>query len=165
MTLLRLRACPCNRMENPQCTLRIASEVDLEDLLPMVGRYHETEGIVSSPSLRRGALSALIREPRYGLVWLIKCGGTTVGYIAVCFCYSIEFGGRDAYIDEFFLEEGSRGLGLGTKSIAHIVEELRLQGIRAVSLEIASDNNLARGFYLKSGFEPRDLYSLMTRLL
>lgn len=62
----RLPMPPRKMMDIMQCTLRIASEVDLEDLLPMVGRYHETEGIVTSPSLRRGALSALIREPRYG---------------------------------------------------------------------------------------------------
>lgn len=152
-------------MEKPQCTLRVASEADLDKLSPMVGRYHETEGIVSSPGLRREALSALLREQCRGLVWLILWDGTTVGYIAVCFCYSIEFGGRDAYIDEFFIKEEHRAKGFGTQVINLVIAELRRKGVRALGLEVGHDNNPAKGLYSRCGFEARDRYSVMTRLL
>ena len=148
-----------------QPTLALASEDDLEKLLPMVARYHESEGITSSQEERTRALLRLLRDPKAGRVWLIGCGEATVGYIAVCFCYSIEFGGLDSFIDEFFIEEGHRGRGLGTQAIGHIVQELRGQGIRALSLEVANTNEPAKGLYARCGFEPRDRYSVMTRRL
>jgi GNAT superfamily N-acetyltransferase len=104
-----------------QSNLRIATVGDLEELLPMVVRYHEAEEIISSLQQKRAALCALIREPSHGFVWLILCGGTTIGYIAVCFCYSIEFGGFDSFIDEFFIEKEHRARGFGTKVIDLVV--------------------------------------------
>jgi GNAT superfamily N-acetyltransferase len=148
-----------------QATLSIASEADLGELLPMVARYHETERIASSPEERTRALRTLLRDPKAGVVWIIRCGKVTVGYIAVCFCYSIEFGGFDSFIDEFFIEEGRRGQGIGTRSLEHIVPELQRQGIRAVSLEVGNSNEPAKQLYLRCGFEPRDRYGVMTRLL
>ena len=131
----------------------------------MVARYHETERIASSPEERTRALRTLLRDPKAGVVWIIRCGKMTVGYIALCFCYSIEFGGYDSFIDEFFIEEGHRGQGTGTRSLEHIVPELRRQGIRAVSLEVGNSNELAKQLYLRCGFKPRNRYSVMTRLL
>ena len=148
-----------------QPTLSIASEADLGELLPMVARYHEAERITSSPGDRTRALLTLLRDPKAGLVWLIRIGGIPVGYIAVCFCYSIEFGGYDSFIDEFFITEKHRGQGIGTKTLDHIVPELRRQGIRAVSLEVANANEPAKQLYRRCGFEPRDRYGVMTRLL
>ena len=148
-----------------QATLSIASEADLGELLPMVARYHETERIASSPEERTRALRTLLHDPKAGLVWLIRVGEIPVGYIAVCFCYSIEFGGYDSFIDEFFIEEGHRGQGIGTRSLEHIVPELQRQGIRAVSLEVGNSNEPAKQLYLRCGFEPRDRYGVMTRLL
>jgi GNAT superfamily N-acetyltransferase len=148
-----------------QPTLALASEADLGELLPMVARYHETERIASSPEERTRALLTLLRDPKAGVVWLIRCGKVTVGYIAVCLCYSIEFGGYDSFIDEFFIKEGHRGQGIGTRSLENIVPELQRQGIRAVSLEVGNANESAKGLYARCGFEPRDRYSVMTRLL
>lgn len=148
-----------------QPDLRIASEADLGELLPMVASYHETERINSSPEDRSSALLTLLRDPKVGLAWLIHAGGVSVGYIVLCFCYSIEFGGYDSFIDEFFIEERHRGQGIGTKTLKHIIPELRRQGIRAVSLEVANANETAKQLYLRCGFEPRDRYGVMTRLL
>lgn len=148
-----------------QSTLSIASETDIEELLPMVARYHETERIASSQEQRTRALLVLLREPKFGLVWLIRCGGMPVGYIVVCFCYSIEFGGHDSFIDEFFIEKDHRGLGLGSNAIVRIMSELSRQGIRALSLEVSKINQQAMDFYLRCGFETRDCYSIMTRHL
>ena len=35
----------------------------------------------------------------------LEAAGKAVGYAAVTFGYSLEFGGRDAFLDEFFLSE------------------------------------------------------------
>jgi hypothetical protein len=41
------------KMGTKQSSLRIASVGDLEELLPMVVRYHETEEIISSPGQKK----------------------------------------------------------------------------------------------------------------
>ena len=79
-------------MGTKQSSLRIASVGDLEELLPMVVRYHETEEIISSPRHKRDALLSLLRvlwgmcdliclfQLGYGAILVL----TYVFYVLVC---------------------------------------------------------------------------------
>jgi ribosomal protein S18 acetylase RimI-like enzyme len=146
-------------------SLRVASEGDLASLVPFVSRYHEFELIVRSHSEREQALLPLLRDSSLGLVWLIFAEDTLIGYIAICFCYSIEHGGRESFIDEFFIDEMYRGRGYGNHTLDLVAQDLSHREARAISLEVAHSNQPAKDFYTKAGFEPRARYSLMTRLL
>ena len=46
------------------------------------------------------ALLGLLGNSNFGLAWLVCDSGTAVGYIVLCFGYSLEFLGRDAFIDD-----------------------------------------------------------------
>ena len=96
--------------------LRNASEDDLETLLPLVDAYHTYEGIFQSEERRRKAVGQLLSNPALGEIKLIASEDEVVGYIAICFGYSIEFAGRDAFIDEFFLTEEARDRGSAGRS-------------------------------------------------
>ena len=45
----------------------------------------------------------LLRDPLLGRVWFIAVDGQTVGYIVMAFDFSLEYRGRGAWIDEFFV--------------------------------------------------------------
>lgn len=148
-----------------QIQLRPASKTDLPTLLPLVARYHDWEAIHQSESQRARAVSSLLEDASLGIIWLIWRGDNVIGYMAVCFCYSIEFGGRDSFLDEFFIDEPYRNQGFGKAALDLALRKLADADVRAFSLEVAKVNLCAQEFYLKCGFHHRDRYSLMTRRL
>ncbi|MDA0267014.1 MAG: GNAT family N-acetyltransferase, partial [Cyanobacteria bacterium] len=77
-------------------------------------------------------------------------------------CYSLEFGGRDAFIDEFYLRSDCRGRGLGTDTLALIKTEAMALGIRALHLEVAHSNLPAQRLYERAQFKSRDQYKAMS---
>ena len=139
---------------------------DMPLLLPLVRAYHDFEGIVVTDSERETALSPLLEENSdLGKVWLIRHQKESVGYIALCFGYSIEFGGRDAFIDEFYITEPARGKGLGHWVLKEIQMKAREYGVCAIHLEVARSNKRAQKSYAKAGFMLRQDFHLMSSKL
>ena len=143
--------------------LTLAGPDDLDAVLPMVADYHDFEGISSSAAFRRRAVETLIADATLGEIWLARRAGQVVGYLAVCFGYSIEFGGRDAFVDEFFLRPEARGEGLGKVMLETAARRLGEQGVRALHLEVAHDNTRAKRLYGGAGFVGREQFHLMSR--
>lgn len=142
--------------------LLVAGQPHLEHLLPFVRDYHAFEEIERSDDQRRASVAPLLGDNAYGRIWLITLAEETVGYIALCFGYSIEMGGRDAFVDEFFLAEAVRGRGIGRQVLADVKKAAAGMGIVALHLEVARSNDRARRFYETLGFVARDRYHLMS---
>jgi ribosomal protein S18 acetylase RimI-like enzyme len=109
----------------------------------------------------RRALGALIEDERFGWAWVMEDPGP-VGYVVVTIGYSIEFGGRDAFVDELFVSAEARGRGLGTRALEIAAEACRAAGIVALHLEVDRGNTAAQRLYRRHGFVDHDRY-LMTR--
>lgn len=145
--------------------LHRAGPGDLHRLLPLVAAYHEFEGVRSTAAERRRGVEPLLAGSPLGEVWLIGPADAPVGYLAIGLGWSIEFGGPDAFVDEFFLVEEVRGKGMGGAALDAVADRLGRRGIVALHLEVARENGAARAFYARRGFEPRDRYMLMSRRL
>lgn len=145
--------------------LRIAQQPDIEVLVDLVRQYHQFEGIESDANTIAAALTPLLQESDDGRVWLIHKEDAVIGYIALCFGYSIEFRGRDAFVDEIFIVREHRGTGAGTTALAEVRDAARRLGIKALHLEVARDNERAQRLYRAAGFESRKKYFLMSRAL
>lgn len=144
--------------------LQIATPEDLDRLMPLVAAYHGFEGIVQSDDDRRAALVPLLDGTPHGVAYLIGPRRAPVGYIVISFGYSVELGGIDGFIDEFFIRSAVRGRGMGSEVLNALLPALGQHGVVALHLEVARDNDAARRLYARAGFEPRDTYSLMTRV-
>ena len=142
--------------------INMATPQHLADLLPLVRAYHDFEEIRMSDTQRLEAIRPLLEDDTLGCIWLIRAQQEMIGYIAITFGYSIELRGRDAYVDEFFISQPSRGSGLGLKVIAHIKSELAKHSVGALHLEVAKTNERAQRFYSRLGFTARDRYELMS---
>ncbi len=141
------------------------SHLDL--LMPLVRSYHRFEEIEMSDDARLAAVTPLLGgnslgDNSLGKVWLIKQANAVIGYVAVCFGYSIEFQGRDAFVDEFFLIESARRQGVGRQALNFVRSAAAELGIVALHLEVARSNTHARRFYETLGFTARDRYHLMS---
>jgi GNAT superfamily N-acetyltransferase len=72
--------------------------------------------------------------------------------MVVGFGYSLQFGGRDAFLDEFYLEAPLRGKGIGTQAMQHMIAACHSEGVHALHLEVFAGNSSAIAFYKRMGF-------------
>ena len=145
--------------------LPLARPEDLDRLLPLVEAFHSEEGIVQDDEARVAALMPLLDGSPLGAIYLIGPTRAPVGYIVITFGWSVEFGGMDAFVDEFFIRPKVRGRGMGGDTLTALAGALGDAGVRAFHLEVDYSNETAKRLYLRSGFQPRERYMLMTRKL
>lgn len=148
-----------------QGQLELARVSDLELLIELMQGYYQDDELRFDPARQRTAMLRLLGEPQWGRVWLIRLLDQVVGYVAVCFGFSLELGGNDAYVDELYVVPAARGQGLATHALQHLSEALAELGLCAVHLEVDQHNAAAQRLYSALGYRKRDRYFLMTRLL
>lgn len=143
-------------------TFRLATEADANALLDMMQEYYAFDGHAFDPSKARVALLTFLRNDSFGRAWLVCDQQVPVGYGVLTFGYSLEFLGRDAFLDEFYLRESHRGRGWGRRTLEFVEEEARKIEIRSIHLEVVRQNDHAREFYLRSGYIDHQ-HSLMSK--
>jgi len=137
-------------------SFRLATESDTAALLKFMEAYYAFDGHGFDEKKARVALTTLLRDANLGRVWLILDGEAPVGYVVICYSYSLEWLGHDAFVDEFYLLPEYRGQGWGRKSMAFVEEAARLLNIRALHLEVVRENVTALQVYRKLGFKDRE---------
>jgi GNAT superfamily N-acetyltransferase len=115
--------------------------------------YYAFDGHGFDETKARIALTALLRDSNLGRAWIILDNETPVGYVVLCFGYSLEWLGRDAFVDEFYLLENFRGRGWGATTMAFLEDQARSLGVRALHLEVVAENATAMHLYGKLGFK------------
>jgi ribosomal protein S18 acetylase RimI-like enzyme len=134
---------------------RLATAADILTLLSFIRALNEADPSPTpfdAPATRE-ALERFLSNDFFGRAWLILDGGTPVGYIVLTFGYSLEYRGRDAFIDEFFIAASHRSRGWGRAAIAFVEDAARSLGVRALHLEVSHSNPRAYDFYRRAGFE------------
>lgn len=143
--------------------LNVANKKDLDSVLKLVREYHDFEGISGKASSLMNAVYPLLKKNNeQGRILLIENDGKSIGFIALCFGYSLEFGGRDAFIDELFLRERFRGQRIGEQALEGCQKIAKELGVKALHIESNTKENKLTDFYTKCGFKSRDKYRLMT---
>jgi len=143
-------------------TFRAAERADVETLLDMVREYYEFDGHTYERDALRQALEGLLDDPARGHAWLICDGPAPIGYVVLTLGYSVEYHGRDAFVDELYIRPAYRRGGIGTQTFAFLEDACRALQVRALNLEVERHNTGAQQFYRAIGFADQDRY-LMTR--
>lgn len=143
---------------------RPARAADVPALLDLVAAFYAGEGYPFDRSGARRAVTALLRDPGRGWVWVVERGATPVGYVVVTLAYSLEYLGRTAFVDEIYVVPAERGRGLGSKALALVERASAAAGIRAIHLEVERSNPKAHALYRRRGFDDRGRL-LLTKLL
>lgn len=137
---------------NNEPQFRLAVETDAGTLLRFMREYYAFDGHGFDEPKAHVALLALLRDENLGRAWLILDGGGPVGYVVLCYGYSLEWLGRDAFVDEFYLLEEYRRRGWGRRTMEFVEEAARSAGIRTLHLEVVRKNTAALDVYRKLGF-------------
>ncbi len=143
--------------------LRAASIADVSAVFPRTRALNDHEGIEISDERLRAGLEKLLGNPGFGGVWLVLRDGETIGYAIVTYGYDLEFGGREGWLTELWIDADQRGHGAGAETITALETELRQRDVLAMHLQVRSENPAAR-LYQRMGFvaSPR---TIMTRRL
>ena len=137
---------------------------DAQELLEFMRRFYEVDHIHFIEEVARGAIEKMLDDKSKGRIWWIQEGENRIGYVAITFCFSLEFGGPSAVVDELYLEENHRGRGIGFEALRFVERFCRLRGILALHLEVGRGNLHAQALYRKAGYQDRNNY-LLTKWL
>ena len=146
-------------------SLRPARLEDVLALIPLLREFYAEDAHPFDAPAARAALVGLLEDPDRGRAFLIEDGGVLVGYLVVTFGYSLEFRGKDAFVDELYVRAAHRGRGLGREAL-HVAEACcREAGARALHLEVRDDNAAAQRLYRSWGFASRPNHLMSKPLL
>ena len=137
-----------------------AETTDMELLVVFMRDFYEHEALQFDEPAARRALQQLIGNPFFGRIFLLEFAGKKVGYTVLTFGYSLEFHGRDAFVDELYICESHRGRGIGKQVLDFLAEVCLTESIAALHLEVERANTIAQEVYRKQGFKDHDRYLL-----
>jgi GNAT superfamily N-acetyltransferase len=133
-------------------------------MMELLHEFYLSEHLAFDRQSAHAALLRLIEDRSLGLIYLINTNNETAGYCVVTFGYSLEFHGRFALIDEFYIREAFRGLGIGAAALHFLEDQCWQLRISAIRLEVDHSNAGARRLNERSGFARHDR-DLMTKWL
>ncbi len=110
-----------------------AAEAEL--LLEMARAFHDEDGspLSAAGEATIGAVAAGVAlAPAFFLVE----DDEPIGFFILSLGHSVENGGTDGFIDDFYLVPDARGHGLGRQALALAIAEARIAGIRVLLLEV-----------------------------
>jgi ribosomal protein S18 acetylase RimI-like enzyme len=131
---------------------RLAQLNDLEAVLALHQAFFAEDRYPFREEESRANLALLLGDPSLGRAFVIDDGGSVVGYLILTFGFSLEFGGRNALVDELYVAPEHRGRGLGSQALAAAEELCRELGIRAIHLVVERYKEDAQALYRRVGF-------------
>ena len=143
---------------------RMAGRGDTESILAMMREFYAIDQYPFDEGIARAALERLLSDATLGRAWVVRTGEAAIGYMVLTLGYSLEFHGRDAFVDELYVRAAYRRRGVGTQAIRVAEDACRKLGVHALHLEVERTNTAGQALYRTMGFKDHDRY-LMTRWL
>jgi len=141
---------------------KLADIDNIDLLIEFMREFYELDHVTLDEPAARSAVQQILSNDSFGKVWLIQVAGNSVGYVVLTLGFSLEFQGRDAFIDEIYIRAAYQGRGVGRRAIEFVEGVCCSLGVRALHLEVERENKSAQAMYRKVGFADQDSY-LMTK--
>lgn len=145
-------------------TLHSVTPTCVAELLSLMQAYYAYDHLDFNHGRAAAAVAEFVENPSLGHAWFVEVSGQRAGYLLLTFGTCLEFHGRTAVVDEFFITESFRGQGLGPKVLRMVEEFCREAGMKAMRLEVEHENAKAQRVYERFGFKTHARH-LMTKVL
>ncbi|SHG76091.1 Acetyltransferase, GNAT family [Flavobacterium micromati] len=126
---------------------------DIESVVIMMQEFYAVDNYPIDVDVSKTLLTDFISNENLGKAWLIIFNNEIVGYVIITFIFSFEYQGKIAFLDELYVREKFRGNGIGSQTLAFIIEESKQLSLKLIYLEIENHNQNAQKLYIASGFE------------
>lgn len=135
-------------------TLKRATSLDVGAAEPLLAVQFEEHEIDLGDASLSSAVRGLVEVPGRGAVLLAMDGARAVGVAVLAYTWTLEHGGKCAWLDELYVTPEHRGGGVGARLLREAIEIARSDGCRALDLEVDHGHARAEGLYLREGFSP-----------
>jgi ribosomal protein S18 acetylase RimI-like enzyme len=143
---------------------REATAADIDTVAALHAAFFEEEGYPIDHARGRDAIAELIANPQLGRIVVMEDGDRLDGYFVLGFGYSLEFHGRDAFLDELYVVPNARGKGSGREAL-RVAERICAEAdVRALHLEVEHGKPNTQRLYASFGYHDHTRH-LMTKVL
>lgn len=143
-------------------TASLADIPDLCDLLTLL--FAQEREFQPDRTAQQRGLAAIIADPALGCILAARSGGKVVGMVNLLYTVSTALGGRVALLEDMAVAPDYRGLGIGSRLLAHAIETARTNHCLRITLLTDRDNLAAQRFYRRQGFELSTMAPMRLRL-
>ncbi len=142
--------------------IRELKEQDKEQFITMVDSFYHSEAVLHAipKEYILNTYNEIISGSPYAKAYIFEEQGEIAGYGQISLTYSNEAGGMVVWIEELFILEKFRGLGLGSAFLDFINKEYALTAKR-LRLELCESNKRAEKLYLRKKFTPLDYKQML----
>ena len=133
-------------------TIRYLEEKDRETVLEMMRLFYASEAVFTNGSemIFTADIDNCIGDNPYVEGYVFENGNEIQGYAMVAKSYSTEFGKPCIWIEDIYLKEEYRGMGIGSRFFQFIEEQYPNALLR---LEVEAENERAVHVYQKCGYD------------
>jgi len=141
-------------MEASRLSVVPADRAARAELLRLLsGQFTELEIPMPAERLAK-AVDGVLADGSRGVFLLALHAGESIGIAYLSYQWTLEHGGKIAWLEELYIEPRLRSLGLGRELLAATLDHARSLGCRAVDLEVEQAHPRAASLYLREGFVP-----------
>lgn len=137
-----------------EALVRPAHSGDVDALLACARAFHAEDDHPLGPAGEKALLALIDPASPHGRIFVLEANGAIVGYVALCFGYSVEYGGRDAFVDDLYVAPASRGRGGAARLYEAARDAAVAAGCNALHLEVMP-GNATEAWYRRLGFRDR----------
>lgn len=135
-----------------QTIIRRMEEKDRQQILDMMRTFYASEAVSTNGSeeIFRADIDNSISENPYLEGYVFECENAIQGYAMLAKSFSTEFGKTCIWIEDLYIQERYRGLGIGSDFLRYIEGKYPSALFR---LEVEAENKRAVHVYKKCGYD------------
>ena len=132
--------------------IRLMTVEDKEQVLQMMRVFYASPAVLSNGSeeIFLNDIEHCINESPYLEGYIFEKDNDILGYAMVAKSFSTEFGKPCMWIEDLYIKDDYRGLGIGSAFLQYMAEKYSDAILR---LEVEEENERAVHTYKKNGFE------------
>lgn len=134
---------------------RPASLGDVPVLVDLMADFYAEAGRALDGPWAARAFGELLAHPPLGAAWVLEDAGAPAGHAVLTVRFAMEHGGLQGAIDDLFVRPAHRRRGLARAGLEALFADCRRRRVRAVTVEVAEDDEPARRLYASFGLAPR----------
>lgn len=133
--------------------VRPAAPADVPTLVELMRAFYAESDYPLPEAAAGRAFATLLADARLGGAWLAEVDGLAVGHAVLTVSFSMEYGGLRGFVDDLYVRPQARGHGVAAALLAAVREDAGTRGVRALHVEVGSENAIARRLYARGGYE------------
>lgn len=139
---------------NPKIEISPADVESLSALHNLLSRQLDEHHIQVTADDLKKAIAAVLDDEKLGFLLVARRAGEVVGVVYVSLNWSLEHGGRSAWLEELYVIPQWRNQGIGEKLLLKVMQQANDLGCMAIDVEVDMSHARAENLYRRVGFLP-----------